>query len=199
MVRAAGDLRHLRFSATLAGLSDVNEKGPSPEPFSALATDRGAIGQILCSFSGRVLPGCGVELLNEAARRERQGDNPWRFLLGVEGIAPQDAQVFRAAESQRSGWRRILASGPRLGQSPGRRRIGQGDLGTSMANIDLLPCAYSVEYGQLGREELLDDPDIDAPIETSELENLAASEDAKLVKRHGRDFFSRPMLETDEA
>ena len=79
-----------------------------PEPFLLLAQDKGAIGQILRSFANAVFSRNGGELLREAGRRECDGEDPWKFLLGVQGIAREDAQIFRAAQSQRVGWRRLL-------------------------------------------------------------------------------------------
>ena len=162
---------------------DVKIFSRSPEPFFLLAEDTGAIGQILRDFAEAVFGGGGRELLCEAARREVDGDDPWEFLLGVRGIAPQHMKVFRAAQSQRVGWRRLLDKAHGWGKL--REKCEQ--LATAPPGTPIQPCQRQLlaRMWRVKRWVLSDDPKLN-PEMRAEIERLGKDEDKKLLKRRGR-------------
>lgn len=169
--------------------SPFNSSFTSPEPFSLLAEDGGAIGQILRGFSGAIFPGNGKELLREAARRESQGDDPWEFLLGVPNIAPQDAQVFKAAQSQRTAWRRLLDTAHGWGNL--RERCEQ--LTNRRPGTPVQPCERQLfsRMWRVRRWALLDDPELDNEMRLV-LDQMGREEEKKLRKRFGRARTEQP-------
>lgn len=163
--------------------------GSTPEPFPLLARDRGPIGQILRGFSEAIFPGNGKELLREAARCETDGEDPWQFLLGIRGVAREDAQLFKAAQSQRRAWRQLLD-----------RCHGWGDLRERCEKLrnaphgtPIQPCQRQL-FSRMWRVErwaMLDDPKLSDEMR-AEFKRMGKEEDRKLVKRFGHKSLDQP-------
>ncbi|MCI0536670.1 MAG: hypothetical protein L0Z50_15745 [Verrucomicrobiales bacterium] len=160
-----------------------------PEPFLSLAEDKGAIGQIIRRFANAVFCGSGSELLREAGRREAGGDDPWEFLLGVRGIAPRDAQIFRAAQSQQIGWRRLLDKTHGWGKLPEQCvRVAKTSPGALIQPCQRLLFA---RMWRVRRWAMLDDPRL-SPEMRDGLVRMGKEEDKKLMKRYGGSALKQP-------
>jgi hypothetical protein len=128
-------------------------------------------------------------LLREAARREADGDDPWGFLLGVPGMPREYAQVFKAAQSQRRAWRRLLDRSHGWGNF--RERCEQ--LGDAPPGAPIRECQrqWFSRIWRVERWAMLDDPGLDDETRAG-LEQMANEEERKLVKRCGRGVLELP-------
>jgi hypothetical protein len=177
----------LASSASMLNIGDINRNHLIPpkvlEPFRELASDSGRIGQALRHFANAVLPGNGSELLREAARRETDGDDPWEFLLGVPNAAQEYLQVFRAAQSQRFAWRRLLDAA----HGWGNLREKCEPLRKTPPNTPIRPAQrqWFSRMWRVSRWALLDDPKLSVDMRR-EIEKMGKKEDRKLYKRYDR-------------
>jgi hypothetical protein len=135
-------------------------------------------------LSAHILQRAEEWLFREAERRWKEGDNPWRFLLGVKDLSPACYDFFRAAESVSSATELVshcLYGGATIPRGPladeAQRRAVAGDQSGASRTAGKVVRGM-VTFGLWN----------DNGQPHAQLEAWKAKAEVDLRKRHGRKF-----------